>query len=79
MKRSSKACTTVQITKGGLYLYDAGATYFDRTTDVTGTHVFGTATEEQKKVYTSVLQGSIDSVAVVFLFGIYGGSIDFLA
>lgn len=54
---SPKAKTAARITKNGLYLLDAGAQYLDCSTDVTRTHVFGTATEEQKKAYTLVLQG----------------------
>ena len=76
---SPKAQTAAQITKNGLYLLDAGAQYLDCTTDVTRTHVFGTATEEQKKAYTLVLQGSIDLADAVFPYGTYGRSIDILA
>jgi len=76
---SPKAQTAARITKNGLYLLDAGAQYLDCTTDVTRTHVFGTATEEQKKAYTLVLQGSIDLADAVFPFGTYGRSIDILA
>jgi Xaa-Pro aminopeptidase len=76
---SPNAKTAAQITKEGLYLLDAGAQYLDCTTDVTRTHVFGTATEEEKKAYTLVLQGSIDLADAVFPFGTYGRSIDILA
>jgi Xaa-Pro aminopeptidase len=76
---SPKAQTAAQITKNGLYLLDAGAQYLDCTTDVTRTHVFGTATEEEKKAYTLVLQGSIDLADAVFPYGTYGRSIDILA
>lgn len=55
---SPHAKTAAQITKNGLYLLDAGAQYLDCTTDVTRTHVFGSATEAQKKAYTLVLQGN---------------------
>ena len=54
---SPHAESATQITRNGLYLLDAGAQYLDCTTDVTRTHVFGTATQEQKKAYTLVLQG----------------------
>ena len=63
---SPQADTAAQITRNGLYLLDAGAQYLDCTTDVTRTHVFGTATEEQKKAYTLVLQGSIDLADAFF-------------
>jgi Xaa-Pro aminopeptidase len=76
---SPKAKTAAQITKNGIYLLDAGAQYLDCTTDVTRTHVFGTATEEQKKAYTLVLQGSIDLADAIFPFGTYGRSLDILA
>lgn len=56
---SPKAQTAAPITKNSLYLLDAGAQYLDCTTDVTRTHTFGIATEEQKKAYTLVLQGNI--------------------
>lgn len=46
---------------------------------MTRTHVFGTATEEQKKAYTLVLQGSIDLADALFPYGTYGRSIDILA
>ena len=54
---SPKPQTAATITANGLYLLDAGAQYLDCTTDVTRTHVFGTASEEEKKAYTLVLQG----------------------
>lgn len=76
---SPKATTAAQITKNGLYLLDAGAQYLDCTTDVTRTHVFGNATDEQKKAYTLVLQGSIDLADAVFPYGTYGRSLDILA
>ncbi|CAF1081434.1 unnamed protein product [Rotaria magnacalcarata] len=75
---SPKAQTAATITKNGLYLLDAGAQYLDCTTDVTRTHVFGTATEEQKNAYTLVLQGSIDLADAVFPYGTYGRSLDIL-
>ncbi|CAF1326660.1 unnamed protein product [Rotaria sordida] len=75
---SPKPKTAATITKNGLYLLDAGAQYLDCTTDVTRTHVFGTPTEEQKKAYTLVLQGSTDLADAVFPFGTYGRSIDIL-
>ncbi|CAF0780899.1 unnamed protein product [Adineta steineri] len=76
---SPKAKTAAQITKDGLYLLDAGAQYLDCTTDVTRTHVFGTPTEEQKKAYTLVFQGSTDLADAIFPFGTYGRNLDILA
>ena len=76
---SPKAATAAQITKDSLYLLDAGAQYLDCTTDVTRTHVFGIATEEQKQAYTLVLQGSIDLANAVFPYGTYSRSLDILA
>lgn len=76
---SPKAETAARITKNGLYLLDAGAQYLDCSTDVTRTHVFGNATEQQKKAYTLVLQGSIDLADALFPYGTYGRSIDILA
>jgi Xaa-Pro aminopeptidase len=76
---SPKAQTAAQITNKSLYLLDAGAQYLDCTIDITRTHVFGTATEEQKKAYTLVLQGSINLADAVFPYGTYGRSIDILA
>ncbi|UJR08693.1 hypothetical protein I4U23_012951 [Adineta vaga] len=76
---SPKATTAAQITKSGLYLLDAGAQYLDCTTDVTRTHVFGTATQEQKKAYTLVFQGSTDLADAIFPYGVYGRSLDILA
>ncbi|CAF1321573.1 unnamed protein product [Rotaria sordida] len=75
---SPKPKTAATITKNGTYLLDAGAQYLDCTTDVTRTHVFGIPTEEQKKAYTLVLQGSTDLADAVFPFGTYGRSIDIL-
>lgn len=76
---SPKAKTAATITKTGLYLLDAGAQYLDGTTDVTRTHVFGNVTNDQKKAYTLVLQGSIDLANAVFPYGTYGRNIDILA
>ena len=52
---------------------------FTESTDVTRADVFGTATEEQKKVYTLVLQGLIDLADALFPYGTYGRSIDIVA
>ena len=76
---SPKAETAAQIKRDGIYLLDAGAQYLDCTTDVTRTHVFGSANDEQKKAYTLVLQGSIDLASAIFPEGTYGRHIDILA
>lgn len=76
---SPQADTAAHITRNGLYLLDAGAQYLDCTTDVTRTHVFGTATEEQKKAYTLVLQGGIKRFVIFTnqcIFNVFIGSID---
>lgn len=71
--------TAAKITRNGIYLLDAGAQYLDCTTDVTRTHVFGVATEEEKTAYTLVLQGSIDLADAIFPVGTYSRQIDILA
>lgn len=62
-----------------IYLCDSGAQFFDGTTDTTRTWHFGTPTEEEKRVYTRVLQGHIAIDQAVFPKGTTGYILDALA
>ncbi|KIM78225.1 hypothetical protein PILCRDRAFT_98456 [Piloderma croceum F 1598] len=60
------------IRKDQMYLCDSGAQFMDGTTDVTRTWHFGIPTDEEKRVFTRVLQGHIAIDAAVFPNGTTG-------
>ena len=51
--------TDIPLRPKGMLLLDSGAQYLDGTTDITRTIALGPLTEEEKKIYTLVLQGHI--------------------
>lgn len=63
----------------GMFLLDSGGQYWDGTTDVTRTMVFGNATKEQKADFTRVLKGHIALATARFPKGITGAELDALA
>jgi Xaa-Pro aminopeptidase len=67
------------IRKDQIYLCDSGAQFLDGTTDVTRTWHFGIPTDEEKRVFTRVLQGHIAIDAAVFPNGTTGYVIDAFA
>ncbi len=62
-----------------IYLVDSGAQYYDGTTDITRTIIFGKPTSEQKDRFTRVLKGHIALSSHVFKKGTKGTEIDYLA
>lgn len=71
--------TDVPLQPRGLLLLDSGAQYLDGTTDITRTIALGPLTEEEKKIYTLVLQGHIQIELCKFPSGSSGTQIDILA
>lgn len=71
--------TSATIAGSGILLVDSGGQYQDGTTDITRTIIFGRASAEQKKAYTSVLKGYIGLDSVTFPHGTTGGQLDVLA
>ena len=67
------------LTMDSLYLVDSGAQYLDGTTDITRTVAIGTASNEQKKMFTLVLKGHIALAQIKFPEGTNGGQLDSLA
>ncbi len=63
----------------GIYLLDSGGQYFDGTTDITRTIVFGEPTRQEKKDFTLVLKGMIDLALCRFPAGTRGYQLDILA
>lgn len=63
----------------GVFLLDSGGQYFDGTTDITRTTVFGTPTHEQKFHFTLVLKGHIGLARARFPRGTTGAHISALA
>jgi hypothetical protein len=53
--------TDASVRPEGFLLLDSGAQYQDATTDITRTIPLGTLTDEQRKVYTLVLKGNINT------------------
>jgi len=73
----SQDCAVIK--KDQMYLCDSGAQFLDGTTDVTRTLHFGTPTDEEKRVFTRVLQGHIAIDSAVFPNGTTGYIIDAFA
>ena len=62
--------------RSAIYLIDTGAQYRDGTTDVTRTVHYGTPSNEEKRVYTRVLQGHLALAHAVFPEGTPGLLLD---
>ena len=71
--------TCKSLSKMVMYLIDTGGHYKDGTTDVTRTMHFGCPTQEQKRIYTRVLQGHIALASAVFPEGTPGLLLDAFA
>ncbi len=63
----------------GFVLADTGGHYLEGSTDVTRTIVLGDVTEEQKRMFTAVLRGTLNLSAAKFLYGATGQNLDYLA
>ena len=63
----------------GLLLIDSGGQYTDGTTDITRTIALGALTDEQRRVYTLVLQGHIRLQMLRFPEGATGTQLDAIA
>lgn len=71
--------TDIPIEAEGFLLADTGGQYLEGTTDVTRTIVMGPTTEEQKKMFTAVLRGTLNLAAAKFQYGCRGLNLDYLA
>jgi len=72
-----ESAATIQ--RDGVLLIDAGAQYFDGTTDITRTISTGKVAEAVKRNYTHVLKGHIQLASAVFPAGTVGMQLDVLA
>ncbi|CAK5272064.1 unnamed protein product [Mycena citricolor] len=68
-----------EVKRDEIYLCDSGAQFLDGTTDVTRTWHFGTATPEEKRAFTRVLQGHIEIDTAIFPSGTTGYLLDAFA
>lgn len=71
--------TDIAIEAHGLLLADTGGQYLEGTTDITRTFAMGPVTDEQKKMFTAVLRGTLNLAAAKFLYGCSGLNLDYLA
>lgn len=71
--------TDIPIEAYGFVLADTGGQYLEGTTDVTRTMVMGPVTDEQKKMFTAVLRGTLNLAAAKFQYGCRGINLDYLA
>ncbi len=79
MHYSATAEDHAALEKKGFFLVDSGGHYVDGTTDITRTIVLGEVTEEQKRLYTTVLKSHIRLAAARFPKGVTGQNLDALA
>lgn len=68
----------IPIRPEGFLLLDAGGHYEQGTTDTTRTFALGNISEEQKRMFTAVLRGSLNLAYARFLHGCSGYSLDIL-
>ncbi len=68
-----------KIEGNGLLLLDSGAQFLEGTTDITRTLAVGEPTEEEKLMFTKVLQGHIDLFLAQFPQGTCGKQLDTIA
>lgn len=71
--------TDVPIGTEGFLLADTGGHYLEGSTDVTRTVVMGPTTEEQRRMFTAVLRGTLNLAAAKFRYGCAGRNLDYLA
>ncbi len=72
--------TAKDIRPEGFLLVDSGGHYrFKGTTDITRTISLGTVTDEEKKVYTTVLKGNLRLMNLIFPQGYKGALLDMAA
>lgn len=71
--------TNVAIEPVSFLLSDTGGHYMEGTTDITRTYAVGPLTEEEKRIYTTVLKGHLHLGAAKFKHGVTGVNLDYLA
>ncbi len=71
--------TNVAIEPVSFLLSDTGGHYMEGTTDITRTYAVGPLTEEEKRMYTTVLKGHLNLGAAKFKHGVTGVNLDYLA
>lgn len=71
--------TNIPVKNNTFLLMDTGGQYYEGTTDITRTVVIGEVSEEQKRHYTAVLRGNLNLANAVFLKGVAGANLDYLA
>lgn len=71
--------TQAEVKPNGMLLVDSGGQYFDGTTDITRTFVFGEIDEEIKKHFTLTLKGMLKLSKAKFMYGVTGTNLDILA
>ncbi|GAB4260599.1 MAG: M24 family metallopeptidase [Deferrisomatales bacterium] len=68
-----------ELRPGELFLVDSGIHAAGGTSDITRTVIVGAPTEEQRRVYTRVLQGHLAAARLVFPAGTPGAALDAIA
>ena len=72
--------TAAKLKPSGFLLVDSGGHYrFEGTTDITRTISLGPLTDEERKVYTTVLKGNLRLLDTVFASGFKGALLDGIA
>ena len=71
--------TDIPVEAHGFLLADTGGQYLEGTTDITRTIAMGPTTDEQKKMFTTVLRGTLNLAAAKFKYGCCGLNLDYLA
>lgn len=79
MHYCANEASNTKIELEGMLLVDSGGQYFEGTTDITRTFVFGEVTEEMKKHFTTVVKSMLRLQNARFLYGCSGLNLDILA
>lgn len=71
--------TDVELKEGGMFLTDTGANFYEGSTDITRTYVFGEISQIEKEHFTAVAISNLNLADVKFLYGCSGMNLDYVA
>lgn len=71
--------TDVELKEGGMFLTDTGANFYEGSTDITRTYVFGEISQIEKEHFTTVAISNLNLADVKFLYGCSGMNLDYVA
>lgn len=74
----SSNVTDIEVTDQSLLVIESGGQYYEGTTDVSRTFIFGEPTAEMKRAYTNVLAGMLELAKLRFPSNLRASGVDVL-